>query len=534
MFFSFAPANTNQLFPLVVFDVLKSSPLPPPPPHDRDRSSSPEVAPMALKRSDDLTARISLRPAPERDNRMGPPTRVAKTTLPSLLGSKASAKKNTRDNARAARRAEERRNNLSGQASAPAPSVSSSHHSEDGTSPLEDATSLPGCGAEIIAFGPSYPMSLPSSFFRELRLSLLPASYTILPQGWYRARDENDSTYFYTACGKAQWDRPTQPASMAVSTERKREVQTAASSSSDIVQPGEIVVPPESSCNNHSNEELAAHEDKRGDGGAVEVRESCEVGEEKEDGEIDEEVEDKSEIAHKGKEKEQARAAEDHDKSAYKGKGKEKGLEEEEEDKYESEETGDSERKRISLADNPKRKHISLADYQKRKQIPSVQKSGLPDVRGISAKRTVKCSRSDTNNTISHDKIHDNVPSTINRPSILSRRNASESPPLARRDKRVRFDSAAKTGRRIRPCYFWNEGNCRDLSDCRYPHVCSGCGSRLHTRTRCEGSKGYGIAQPTSLRSQLQPPSSRKPLTPSPPRESLSSKSSRKDVYGRR
>ncbi|KAB2098701.1 hypothetical protein AG0111_0g12990 [Alternaria gaisen] len=425
-----------------LFDVLKSSPLPPPPPHDRDRSSSPEVAPMALKRSDDLTARISLCPAPERDNRMGPPIRVAKTTLPSRLGSKASAKKNTRDNARAARRAEERRNNLSGQASAPAPPVSSSHHSVDGTSPLEDATSLPGCGTEIIAFGPSYPMSLPSSFFRELRLSLLPASYTILPQGWYRARDENDSTYFYTACGEAQWARPTQPASMAVSTERKREVQTAASSSSDIVQPGEIVVPPESSGNNQSKEGLAAPGNGDGDGGAAEEGEGGEVAEEKEDGKIDEEAEVELEIEHRGKEKDQATAAEDHDKSAYKGKGKEKVLEEEQ-NKYECEETGDSERKRISLADNLKRKHISLADYQKRKQIPSVQESGLQDVRGIFAQRTVRCSRSDTNDTIFQEKIHDNVPSTINRPSILGRRNASESPPPARRDKR--FTEPAST-----------------------------------------------------------------------------------------
>ncbi|CAN9461005.1 unnamed protein product [Alternaria alternata] len=453
--------------------------------------------------------------------------------MPSRPGSKASAKKKARDNARAARRAEERRNNLSGQASGPAPLVPSSNHSEDGTSPLKDATSLPGCGAEIIAFGPSYPISLSSSFFREPRLSLLPVSYTILPQGWYRARDENDSTYFYTACGKAQWARPTQPASMAVSIERKREAQTAASSSSDIVHPGETVISPESSCNNQSKEGLAAPGNGDGDGDAAEEEEGREVGGEKEDGEIDEEADVELEIEHKGKEKEQARAAEDHDKSAYKGKGKEKGLEEEE-DKDESEETGDSERKSISLADNLKRKHISLADYQKRKQIPSVQESGLPDVRGISAQRTVQCSRSDTNNTISHDKIHDNVPSTINRPSISRRRNASESPPLAGRDKRVRFDSAAKTGRRIRPCYFWNEGDCRNLSDCRYPHVCSGCGSRLHTRARCEGSKGYGIAQPTSLRSQPRPPSSRKPLTPSPPRESLGSKSSRKDVYGRR
>jgi hypothetical protein len=484
---------------------------------------------MALKRSGDLTARISLRPAPEGDNRMGLPTRVTKTTMSSRRpDSKASAK----NNARAARRAKECRNNPSGQASGPAPPVPSSRHSEDGTSPLDDATSLPGCGAEIIAFGPSYPISLPSSFFREPRLSLLPASYTVLPQGWYRARDENDSTYFYTACGKAQWARPTQPASMAALSECTREAQTAASSSSDIVHPGEIVVPPESSCNNQSKEGLAAPEDGDRDGDAVEEGEGREVGEEKEDGEIDEEVEDKSEIAHKGKEKEQARAAEDHDKSAYKGKGKEKVLEEE--DKYEGEETGDSERKRISLADNLKRKHISLADYQKRKQIPSVQESGLQDVRSISAQRTVKCPRSDTNNTISHDKILDNVPSTMNRPSIPRRRNASESPPLARRDKRVRVDSATKTGRRIRPCYFWNDGDCRNLSDCRYPHVCSGCGSRLHTRARCEVSKGYGIAQPTGLRSQPRPPSSRKPLTPSPPRESLGSKSSRKDVYGRR
>ncbi|CAN9463905.1 unnamed protein product [Alternaria alternata] len=346
------------------------------------------------------------------------------------LGSKASAK----NNARVARRAEERRNNPSGQASGPAPPVPSSHHSEDGTSPLDDATSLPGCGAEIIAFGPSYPISLSSSFFREPRLSLLPASYVILPQGWYRARDENDSTYFYTACGKAQWARPTQPASMAASSECTREAQTAASSSSDIVHPREMIVLPESSCSYQSNKELAAHKDKDGDGNAVEERDSCDVGKEKEDGEIDEEVEDKSEIAHKGKEKEQARAAEDHDISAYKGKGKEKGLEEE--DKDESEETGDSKRKSISLAANLKRKHISLADYQKRKQVPSVQESGLQDVRGISAQRTVKCSRSDTNNTISHDKKHDNVSSTINRPSILSRRNASESPSLARRDKR--------------------------------------------------------------------------------------------------
>lgn len=533
MFFSFAPANTNQLFPLVVFDVLKSSPLPPPPPHDRDRSSSPEVAPMTLKRSGDLTARISLHPPPEIDNRMGPLTRVAKTTMPSRPGSKASTKNNARDNARAARRAEERRNNPSGQASGPAPPVPSSHNSEDNTSPLKDAPSLPGRGAEIIAFGPSYPTSLSSSFFREPRLSLLPASYTVLPQGWYRARDENDSTYFYTACGKAQWARPTQPASMAVSTGRKREAQTAASSSSDIVHPGEIVVPPESSCNNRSKKGLAAPGNGDGDGDAAEEREGREVGGEKEDGEIEEEAEVELEIEHKGKEKDQATAAADHDKSAYKGKGKEKVLEEEQ-NKYEFEESGDSERKRISLADNLKRKHISLADYQKRKQIPSVQESGLQDVRGIFAQRTVRCSRSDTNDTISQEKIHDNVPSTINRPSILGRRNASESPPPARRDKRVRFESVTKTGRRRRPCYFWNEGNCWSLSDCRYPHVCSGCGSRLHTRARCEGSKGYGIAQPTSLRSQPRPPSSRKPLTPSPPRESLGSKSSRKDVYGRR
>ncbi|CAN9394079.1 unnamed protein product [Alternaria alternata] len=400
---------------------------------------------MALKRSGDLTARISLRPPPERDNRMGPPTRVAKTAMPSRPGSKASAKKKARDNARAARRAEERRNNPSGQASGPAPLVPSSNHSEDGTSPLKDATSLPGCGAEIIAFGPSYPISLSSSFFREPRLSLLPVSYTILPQGWYRARDENDSTYFYTACGKAQWARPTQPASMAVSTERKREAQTVTSSSSDVVHPGGMIVLPESSCNDQSNEELAAHEDKRGEGDAVEVRESCEVGEEKEDGEIDEEVEDKSEIAHKGKEKEQARAAKDHDESAYKGKGKEKVLEEG--DKDESEETGDTERKRISLAANLKRKHISLADYQKRKQIPSVQESGLQDVRGISAQRTVKCSRSDTNNTISHDKIHDNAPSTINGPSIPRRRNAPESPPHAHRDKREAAHALSTEGK---------------------------------------------------------------------------------------
>jgi hypothetical protein len=321
---------------------------------------------------------------------------------------------------------------------------------------------------------------------------------------------------------------------MAVSTERKREAQTAASSSSDAVNPGEIVVPPESSCNNQSKEGLAAPGNGDEDGDAVEEGEGRGVGGEKEDGEIDEEAEVELEIEHKGKEKGQATPAEDHDKSAYKGKGKEKGLEAEEEDKGESDETGDSERKRISLADNLKRKHISLADYQKRKQIPSVKKSGLQDVRGISAQRTVICSRSDTNNTISHEKIHDNVPSTINRPPVPRRRNASESLPLARRDKRVRFDSATKTGRRTRPCYFWNEGDCRNLSDCRYPHVCSGCGSRLHTRARCEVSNGYGIAQPTSLRSQPRPPSSRKPLTPSPPRESLGSKSSRKDVYGRR
>jgi hypothetical protein len=461
---------------------------------------------------------------------MQPPTRVAKTTMPSRRpGSKAS----TKNNARAARRAKERRNNPSSQTPGQAPPASSSHHSEDGTSSLGDAPSLPGCGAEIIAFGPSYPISLSSSFFREPLLSLLPASYTILPQGWYRARDENESTYFYTACGKAQWARPTQPARMAVSTERKREAQTAASSSNDIVHPGEIVVQPESSCINQSKEGLAAPGNGDGDGDAAEEGEGREVAEEKEDGEIDEEAEVELEIEHKGKEKDQARAAEDHDKSAYKGKGKEKVLEEEE-NKYECEETGDSERKRISLADNLKRKHISLADYQKRKQIPSVGKSELQDVRGISAHRTVKCSRSATNNTISHNKIHDNVPSTINRPSIPRRRNASESPPPARRDKRVRFDSVTKTGRRIRPCYSWNEGDCRNLSDCRYPHVCSGCDSRLHTRARCEGSKGYGIAQPTSLRSQPRPPSSRKPLTPSPPRESLGSKSSRKDVYGRR
>ncbi|KAH8635700.1 hypothetical protein IG631_11101 [Alternaria alternata] len=484
---------------------------------------------MALERSGNLTARISLRPAPERDNRMGPPTRVTKTTMSSRRpDSKASVK----NNARAARRTKERRNNPSGQASCPAPPVPSSHHSEDGTSPLDDATSLPACGAEIIAFRPSYPISLSSSFFREPRLSLLPASYTILPQGWYRARDENDSTYFYTACGKAQWARPTQPASMAVLTERKREAHTTASSSSDVVHSGGMIALPESSCNDQSNEELAAHENNRGGGDAVEVRESCEVGEEKEDGEIDEEVEDKSEIARKGKEKEQARAAEDHDKSAYKGKGKEKGLEEG--DKDESEETGDTERKRISLADNLKRKHISFADYQKRKKIPSVQESGLQDVRGISAQRTVKCSRPDTNSTVFNDKIHDNVPSTIHRPSILRGRNASGSSPLAHRDKRVRFDPVARTGRRRRPCYFWNEGNCWDLSDCLYPHVCSDCGSRLHTRTRCEGSKDYGIAQTASLRSQPRPPSPRRPSTPSPPRESLGSRSSRNDVYGRR
>ncbi|CAN9258262.1 unnamed protein product [Alternaria alternata] len=340
---------------------------------------------MALKRSGDLTARISLRPPPERDNRMGLPTRVAKTTMPSRRpGSKAPAK----NNARAARRAEERRNNPSGQASDTAPPASSSHHSKDGTSPLQDATSLPGCGAEIIVFDPSYPISLSSSFFREPRLSLLPASYTILPQGWYRARDENDSTYFYTACGKAQWARPTQPASMAASTERKREAQTAASSSSDVVNPGEIVVPPESSCITQSKEGLAAPEDGDRDGDAVEERDGREVGEEKEDGEVDEEAELELEIEHKGKEKDQATAAEDHDKSVYKGKGKEKGLEAEEEDRGESDETRDSERKRISLADNLKRKHISLADYQKHKQTPSVQASGLQDVRGISAQRT--------------------------------------------------------------------------------------------------------------------------------------------------
>jgi hypothetical protein len=527
---SFAPANTNQIFPLIVFDVLKSSPLPPPLPHDRDPSSSPEVASMALERSGNLTARISLRPAPERDNRMGPPTRVTKTTMSSRRpDSKASVK----NNARAARRAKERRNNPSGQASCPAPPVPSSHHSEDGTSPLDDATSLPGCGAEIIAFGPSYPISLSSSFFREPRLSLLPVSYTILPQGWYRARDENDSTYFYTACGKAQWARPTQPASMAASSECTREAQTAASSSSDIVRPDEIAVPLKSSCNNQSKEGLAAPGNSDGDGDAAEEGEGRKVGGEKEDGEINEEAVVELEIEHKGKKQDQATAAEDHDKSAYKGKGKEKVLEEKE-DKDESEETGDSERKRISLADNLKRKHISFADYQKRKKIPSVQESGFQDVRGISAQRTVKCSRPDTNSTVFNDKIHDNVPSTIHRPSILHGRNASGSSPLAHRDKRVRFDPVARTGRRRRPCYFWNEGNCWDLSDCLYPHVCSDCGSRLHTRTRCEGSKDYGIAQTASLRSQPRPPSPRRPSTPSPPRESLGSRSSRNDVYGRR
>lgn len=443
------------------------------------------------------------------------------------------SKASTKNNARATRRAEERRNKPSSQTSSQAPPASSSHHSEDGTSSLGDATSLPGYGAETIAFGPSYPISLPSSFFREPRLSLLPASYSVLPQGWYCARDENDSTYFYTACGKAQWARPTQPASMVVSAQRTREAGTAASSSSDIVQPAETVIPPESSFNNQSKEGLAAPGNADGDGDAAEEEKGREVGGEKEDGEIDEEADVELDIEHKGKEREQARAAEDHDESVYKGEGKEKVLEEEG-DKDERQETGDSEPKRISLADNLKRKHISLADYQKRKQTTSLQESGLQDVRGISAQRTVKCSRSDINNTISHEKIHDNVPSTMNRPSIPRRRNASESPPPARRDKRVRFDFATKTGRRIRPCYFWNEGNCWDLSDCRYPHVCSGCGSRLHTRARCGGNKGYGIAQPTNLRSQPRPPSSRKLLTPSPPRESLGSKSSRKDVYGRR
>ncbi|CAN9192615.1 unnamed protein product [Alternaria alternata] len=346
-------------------------------------------------------------------------------------GSKASVK----NNASAARKAEERMNIPSGQASGPAPTTSSSNHDEDGTSPLEDATSPPGRGAEIIAFGPSYPISLSSSFFREPRLSLLPASYTILPEGWYRARDENDSTYFYTACGKAQWARPTQPASMTVSAQRTREAGTATSSSSDIAHPGEIVVSPKSSCNNQSKEGLAAPGNGDGDGDAAEEREGREVGGEKEDGEIEEEAEVELEIEHKGKEKDQATAAKDHDESVYKGKGKEKVLEEER-DKDERQETGDSEPKRISLSDDLKRTHISLADYQKRKQIPSVQESGLQDVRGISAQRTVKCSRSDTGNTISHDKIHDNVLSTINPPSIPRRRNASESPPLARRDKR--------------------------------------------------------------------------------------------------
>lgn len=48
-----------------------------------------------------------------------------------------------------------------------------------------------------------------------------PRQYNVLPAGWFQAKAENGTTYFYTATGATQWTRPTQPASQP-----KKEVQS--------------------------------------------------------------------------------------------------------------------------------------------------------------------------------------------------------------------------------------------------------------------------------------------------------------------
>ena len=48
-----------------------------------------------------------------------------------------------------------------------------------------------------------------------------PRQFNVLPAGWFQAKAETGTTYFYTAAGTTQWTRPTQPASQP-----KKEVQS--------------------------------------------------------------------------------------------------------------------------------------------------------------------------------------------------------------------------------------------------------------------------------------------------------------------
>jgi hypothetical protein len=142
---------------------------------------------------------------------------------------------------------------------------SSSHHEYHGSSSSKYVTSLPRRSDDIFArssfqsasplssplsslLAPlikhakavmenaTSPSSLPNDLFREPRLLIPPKAYTVLPQGGYRARDENDSTFFYTASGETQWLRPTRPANEPLLTEHATRVVIGRSGSSDKTQ----------------------------------------------------------------------------------------------------------------------------------------------------------------------------------------------------------------------------------------------------------------------------------------------------------
>lgn len=55
-----------------------------------------------------------------------------------------------------------------------------------------------------------------------------PRPFNNLPAGWFQAKSDNGSTYFYTASGVTQWTRPTQPANQTppASAKPKPEVQS--------------------------------------------------------------------------------------------------------------------------------------------------------------------------------------------------------------------------------------------------------------------------------------------------------------------
>ena len=422
---------------------------------------------------------------------------------------------------------------------------SSSHHEYHGSSSSKYVTSLPRRSGDIFAQGSfqsasplssplssllapiikhakavmehaTSPSSLPDDFFREPRLLIPPKAYTVLPYGWYRARDENDSTFFYTASGETQWLRPTRPANEPLLTEHATRVVIGRSGSSD---------------KTHNTEKSDIH----------------------------------LEGAHKGKGKRISPADGDNDESEETHEQKRKRVSDAQQTvfpdprgtaiQHTSEPTLPDSR---NAASHDKAVDTGLTNQKHPKVL-------LPRNDTRQASTTHNLAVLETNTRVAHSHMRaeskcrpdsliskkqsseivvklppgEPAPSVVHRPSILRRRTTSESPSpdLDRRRKRVRFDRDMEIDipsiRRVKPCFFWNHHNgprCRHPGDvCRFNHVCSGCGSRSHARTHCdhtdERSKAFG--RTTRAFSRLQPP-------PSPARESLDSEGRKADVYGRR